>query len=273
MNRRSLDMILFYAFAVFFVVMIGFPFFWQVLNSLKPEGTIYSLTWFPDSLTLDNYVNAFVSRPLATYMFNSIVVAVSATLASLFIGSMAAYALARTPIRGKTTMLIVILSISLLPPIVMLSPLYSIIRAMGMLDTYWGLIIINTLFSLTTTIWFLTPYVTSIPKELEEAAEIDGAGPFLCFRRIAMPLIAPGVFTVGILAFIQIWNEYLFALVFNPVKVKLVTVGLKMYETDVGSPWGTIMAASTIIVIPLVVLVLVLQRRIIGGLTAGGLKE
>ncbi|MBU0927433.1 MAG: carbohydrate ABC transporter permease [Spirochaetes bacterium] len=273
MSRKTWDKALFYAFAAFFVATIGFPFFWQVLNSFKLEKDIFSLTWFPDAYTLANYRKAFQSRPLMEYMGNSIAVSVFATLASMALGSMAAYALARTRIRGTGLILIVVLSVSLLPPVVIVNPIYALIRGMGLLNTRTGLVIVNTLFTLTLTIWFLVPYMHSIPAELEEAAEIDGAGPWICYSRIIMPLVAPGVFTVGILAFIQVWNEYLFALVMNPVRVKLVTVGLKMYESDNYIPWGTIMAASTVIVVPLIAMVLALQKRIISGLTSGGLKE
>jgi len=273
MKKKTVDKALFYAFAVFFVTTIGFPFFWQVLNSFKLEKDIFALSWFSGEFTLSNYVKAFSARPLLEYMWNSILVAVFATVASLLLGSMAAYALARTPIKGKGLILIVVLSVSLLPPIVIVNPIYTMIRAMGLLNTHGGLVLVNTLFTLTVTIWFLTPYLHSIPTEIIEAAEIDGAGHWTCFSAIVMPLIAPGIFTVGILAFIQVWNEYLFALVMNPVRVKLVTVGLKMYESDNYIPWGTIMAAATIIVIPLISLVLVMQKRIIGGLMSGGLKE
>ncbi len=273
MRRRTAGMIGFYAFAAFFVATIGFPFFWQVLNSFKLEKDIFSLTWFPDAYTLDNYRKAFSARPLLEYLGNSVIVSILATLASMALGSMAAYALARTKVRGKGPVLITVLSVSLLPPIVIVNPIYSIVRGMGLLNSHLGLVIVNTLFALTLTIWFLVPYMQSIPAELEEAAEIDGAGPWTCFAGIVMPLAAPGVFTVGILAFIQVWNEYLFALVLNPIRVRLVTVGLKLYESDSYIPWGTIMAASTVIVIPLIALVLALQKRIVSGLTSGGLKE
>lgn len=273
MKRRTRQAIVFYAFAALFVASIGFPFFWQVLNSFKLDKDIFSLTWFPSEFTLANYRKAFAARPLLQYVASSFLVSTCATLASLLLGSMAAFALAKTPIKGKGAMLLVVLSVSLLPPVVIVNPIYSMVRAMGLLNTHLGLIMVNTLFCLTVTIWFLAPYIRSVPTEILEAAEIEGAGNWTCFMSVAMPLIAPGVFTVGILAFIQVWNEYLFALVMNPVRAKLVTVGLKMYESDNYIPWGTIMAASTVIVVPLVLLVLVLQKRIIGGLTEGGNKE
>lgn len=263
----------FYLFAVFFIVLIGFPFFWQLLNSFKYERDIFSLTWFPSAYTLENYYKAFTVRPLHEYLGNSFIIATVSTLFALVIGSLSSYAIGKTPIKGKTPILLVVLSISLLPPIVIINPIYTIIRSLGLLNSYTGLILVNILFTLTIVIWFLTPYLSSIPVEIEEAAEIDGASPAQCFMKIIIPLLGPGVFTVGILAFIQAWNEYLFALVLNPITIKTVTVGLKMYEADNYIPWGTIMAASVIIVVPLITLVLLLQKRIIGGLMTGGMKE
>jgi multiple sugar transport system permease protein len=263
----------FYIFAAFFVVIIGFPFFWQVLNSFKLERDIFSMLWFPSAYTMENYYKAFTTRPLLEYLGNSFIIATVATIFALMVGSLASYAIARTPIKGKTPLLLVVLSISLLPPIVIINPIYTIIRMLCLLNSYAGLILVNTLFTLTIVIWFLTPYLSSIPVEIEEAAEIDGASPSQTFSRIIIPLLGPGVFTVGILAFIQVWNEYLFALVLNPIRIKTVTVGLKMYEADNYIPWGTIMAASVVIVVPLISLVLMLQKRIIGGLMTGGMKE
>jgi len=267
------DRTVFYLFSLLFILVIGFPFFWQVINAFKLERDLFTLKWIPDPPTLLNFERAFTSQPLTEFLYNSFVIAIIATLVSLALGSMAAYALARTPIRGKTMMMLLVLSISLLPPIVIIRPIYKIVQTMGLLNSHGGLILVNTLFSLTTAIWFLTPYLKSIPSDLEDAAEIDGASPFLCFHKIILPLLGPGVFTVGILVFIQVWNEYLFALVMNPVKVKTVTVGLKLYESENYIPWGTIMAASVVIVVPLITMVLILQKKIIGGLMDGGLKE
>ena len=267
------DRSIFYIFSLFFILVIGFPFFWQVLNAFKLERDIFSLKWLPAPPTLLNFERAFQSQPLAGFLYNSVVIAIAATLISLALGSMAAYSLARTPIKGKTLLMLLVLSISLLPPIVIVRPIYKVIQTAGLLNSHAGLIITNTLFSLTTSIWFLTPYLRSIPSDLEDAAEIDGASPFVSFTKIILPLLGPGVFTVGILVFIQVWNEYLFALVLNPVRVKTVTVGLKLYESENYIPWGTIMAASVVIVVPLITIVLVLQKKIISGLMDGGLKE
>lgn len=273
MRKTKTDFVIFYLFAILFITTIGFPFFWQISNSFKLEREIYDIKWLPSIPTISNYVEAFIRQPLQKYLYNSFVIAGLATFASMILGSMTAYAIARTEIKGKKTVLLVVLSVSLLPPIVIISPIYNIIRTTHLLNTHAGLIIVNTLFCLTTSVWFLTPYFQSVPKSLEDAAEIDGASPFDCFIKIMIPIVTPGVFTVGILSFIGAWNEYLFALVLNPIKVKTVTVGLKMYESDNYIPWGPIMAASVVIVIPLIVIVIILQKKIIGGLMAGGLKE
>lgn len=273
MIERKLDRVVFYTFSTFFVLLIGFPFFWQLSNSFKMEREIFAIRWLPDTPTLANYAAAFTRQPLFAFLINSLIIAGCATLLALIFGSMTAYAVARTEIRGKKPLLLLILSISLLPPIVIISPIYNIMRSLHLLNSYWGLIIVNTLFCLTLSVWFLTPYFNTVPKELEDSASIDGASPFQCYTRIIMPIVAPGVFTVGILAFIQAWNEYLFALVMNPIRVKTVTVGLKLYEADNYIPWGPLMAASVVIIVPLITVVMLLQRRIIGGLMSGGLKE
>ncbi len=273
MIKRKRDYIVFYLFSLFFVVIIGFPFFWQISNSFKLEREIFDIRWLPSVPTLSNYVEAFTRQPLQNFLFNSFIIAGVATVAAMILGSMTAYAVARTEIRGKRVILLIILSVSLLPPIVIISPIYTIIRSIHLLNTHAGLIIVNTLFCLTTSVWFLTPYFNSVPRSLEDAAEIDGASPFACFIRIIIPIVIPGVFTVGILSFISAWNEYLFALVMNPIRVKTVTVGLKLYEADNYIPWGPLMAASVVIVVPLIAVVMILQKKIIGGLMAGGLKE
>lgn len=273
MVKRRSDMVVFYLFCVLFIVLIGFPFFWQVSNSFKMEKEIFALKFFPSVLYFQNYVEAFTKQPLHLNLVNSFVVSGGVTLLSMILGAMCAYALARTGVRGKPVILLVILSVSLLPPIVIVRPIYGIIREMGLLNSHMGLILVNTLFGLTLSVWFLTPYFQSIPMDIEESASIDGASPFLCFSKIMIPVVTPGIFTVGILVFIQAWNEYLFALILNPIRVKMVTVGLKLYEADNYIPWGTIMAASVVIVVPLISVVLILQKRIIGGLMEGGLKE
>lgn len=273
MLKRKTDFIIFYLFAIFFIVTIGFPFFWQISNSFKLEREIFDMKWLPSLATLSNYSEAFIRQPLERFLINSFIIAGCSTAAAMVLGSMTAYAIARTEIKGKKIILLTILSVSLLPPIVIISPIYNIIRSIHLLNTHAGLIIVNTLFCLTTSVWFLTPYFQSVPKSLEDAAEIDGASPFACFSKIMIPIVIPGVFTVGILSFIGAWNEYLFALVMNPVRVKTVTVGLKMYESDNYIPWGPLMAASVVIVLPLITVVIILQKKIIGGLMAGGLKE
>lgn len=273
MIKRKTDYVIFYLFSIFFITTIGFPFFWQISNSFKLEREIFDIRWIPSIPTLSNYIEAFMRQPLQSFLVNSLIIAGLATAAAMALGSMTAYAIARTEIKGKKIILLIILSVSLLPPIVIISPIYNIIRSVHLLNTHMGLIIVNTLFCLTTSVWFLTPYFQSVPKSLEDAAEIDGASPFTCFLKIMIPIVIPGVFTVGILSFIGAWNEYLFALVMNPIRVKTVTVGLKMYESDNYIPWGPLMAASVVIVVPLIFVVVILQKKIIGGLMSGGLKE
>jgi multiple sugar transport system permease protein len=273
MKRSSLNALVFYIFSAFFILIIGFPFYWQISNSLKIEKEIFEIRWFPSRLYFNNYRQAFIRQPLHEFLANSFIIAGGVTLTAMVLGSLTAYALARTDIKGKSLFMLMVLSISLLPPIVIVRPIYNTIRSLKLLNSHLGLIMVDTIFGLTLSVWFLTPYFKSVPYDIEESAFIDGAGPFTCFYKIMIPVVTPGIFTVGILVFIQAWNEYLFALVLNPVRARVVTVGLKLYEADNYIPWGTLMAASVIIVVPLIAVVLLLQKRIIGGLMEGALKE
>jgi len=187
---------------------------------------------------------------------------------------MASYSLSRTNIKGKKLFMLGLLTITLLPPITIINPIYRLLKAMGLLNTYWGLALANTTVLLPMTVWFLQGFFQKIPRSLEESAEIDGASVIQVFTKIIVPLVAPGIFTVSILTFIGAWNQYLFAQVLNPLKIRrTVTVGITLYQTDYTIPWGTMTAASIVITIPLIILVLLMQKRIVSGLMDGGIKE
>ncbi len=272
---KLLNQIGFYIFAVVFMITIAFPFLWQILNSLKALDELYCIPplWIPTKLTIQSYVEAFTREPFLLYIKNSAIIAIGTTIISLICGSLAAYSLARLKIKGKKLILMLILAVTLFPPIIILNPLFLIMRELHLLNTYWGLMLVNTTFGLPMAIWFLTGFFETIPSELEEAALIDGATLLQAFRKIILPLVAPGTFTVGILVFITAWNQYLFALVFNTrVERRTVTVGITMYQTQYHIPWGTIAAASVVITIPLIIMVLLLQKRIVSGLLTGGVK-
>lgn len=250
------------------------PLLWQFITSLKPDAEIVRIPpLLPQNTTVDHYVSIFKGHPFLRIILNSAVVAASTTLLSLIIGSLAAFGLARLNIRYKALILGFVLSVSMFPPIATVSPLYLIIRALGLRDTWWALIITYTTFSLPLAIWILTNFFREIPDEIYRAARVDGCSPFQAFYKIILPLSAPGVFATAVLVFIFSWNEFLFALTFTSTAAsRTIPVGIALFPGLHEVPWGDIAAASVVVTIPLIVLIFAFQRRIIEGLTAGAVK-
>jgi len=250
------------------------PFLWQGLTSLKPTGELSRLPpILPTAPTLDHYRGVFEGRPFARYLLNSAAVAGGTTLLALAVGSLAAFALARLPVPGRRLILGLFLSITMFPPIATVSPLYLGVRALGLRDTLFALIVVDTTFALPLAVWVLTGFFREIPEDLHRAARVDGCTPFQAFRRVHLPLAAPGLFATGILVFIAAWNELLFALTFTATdRSRTVPVALALFPGLHEVPWGEIAAASVIVTIPLVVLVLLFQRRIVSGLLSGAVK-
>ncbi|QDP41653.1 carbohydrate ABC transporter permease [Radiobacillus deserti] len=265
----------FYTFLVIFVFLVMFPFIWVFLTSIKPPGEIFSsFNWFTKNPGLDSYEAALTNRPLLRYMLNSFVVSSLTTVLALAFASFASYAITRLPIRGKGLILGIVLAASMFPQIAIISPMFNLITGLGLRNSYLGLVIPYITISLPLAIWILSTFFQKIPYELEESAKLDGASPFQTFRKIIFPLAAPGVFTTGILVFIAAWNEYLFALTINSSDMwRTVPVGISMYQSQYSIPWGDISAATVIVTIPIVIIVLLFQRRIVSGLTSGSVKE
>ncbi|MDI6600252.1 MAG: carbohydrate ABC transporter permease [Thermoanaerobacteraceae bacterium] len=257
------------------MLIILFPFIWQILTSIKSERELWSIPpiWIPKKINLDYYYSVFIKRPFLTYIKNSFIVASSTTVFSVLVASFASYALARLHFKGKNIILSLVLAVSMFPGIAIVSPLYIFMMNVHLLNTYIGLIIPYTTFTLPLAIWNLTTFFREIPFELEESARVDGATYMQTFMRIIFPLAAPGVFTTAILSFISAWNEFLFALVFNTKDMmRTVPVAIAMFPGEHELPWGDMAAASVVVTIPLIIIVLIFQRRIISGLTAGAIK-
>ena len=278
-NRSKLyGAIGFYAFVVGFVVFCLAPFVWTFLTSLKGPNTIYDfpIRYWPNPPTLVNYQLIFELDRFRWSLLNSVIVASSATGISLVIGSFCAYAVARLNFPFKNFLLALVLAISMFPGIAIIGPLFRQFNAWGLTNNYLALILPNVTFTLPICIWTLTTFFSELPGELEESARVDGCTRMQAFYKIIVPLAAPGVFTAAILLFIQAWNEFLFARTFMSQPNRLTaTVAIAQFEgADMASqyPWGQITAASIVITLPLVVLVLLFQRRIISGLTAGAVK-
>lgn len=278
-TRRGLIWrVLFYVFVAGFVFFCLAPFVWTLITSLKGPTTLYKLPleYFPNPAELVNYQQIFGIQRFTQSLVNSAIVAGSATLISLAIGAFCAYAIARLDFPGKNFLLALVLAVAMFPGIAIVGPLYRQFREWGLTNTYFSLILPSVTFTLPLCIWTLTAFFRDLPIELEEAARVDGCGRMGTFFRIVAPLAAPGVFTAAILIFISAWNEYLFARTFMSEESRLTaTVVIAQFEgADVagGYPWGQITAASIVVTIPLVLLVLLFQRRIISGLTAGAVK-
>ena len=279
-HRRSLLLknFGFYTFISVFVIFCLAPFIWTFLTAFKGTTTIYNvpIEYLPNPPDLSNYRDVFGLARFRWSLLNSAIVATSATLISLTIGSFCAYAVARLDFPGKNFLLAMVLAISMFPGIAIIGPLYRQFTAWGLTNNYLALILPNVTFTLPICIWTLTAFFSELPIELEESARVDGCTRMQTFYKIVAPLAAPGVFTAAILLFIQAWNEYLFARTFMSQPNRLTaTVAIAQFEgADAAAqyPWGQITAASIVITLPLVVLVLLFQRRIISGLTAGAVK-
>lgn len=217
----------------------------------------------------------FREQPFGTNILNSILVATSTVLLSLALGLTAAHALGRVAFRGRTLLLVGVLGVSMFPQVAVLSGLFELVRWLGLYNSLPALTFSYLIFTLPFTVWVLTTFVRALPVELEEAAMIDGASSWTVLTRVFLPLLAPAMVTTGLLAFIAAWNEFLFALTFtltNETRTVPVAIALISGASAFEMPWGRIMAASVTVTAPLIVLVLVFQRRIVAGLTAGAVK-
>ncbi|MCB0065004.1 MAG: carbohydrate ABC transporter permease, partial [Caldilineaceae bacterium] len=225
--------------------------------------------------TISSYVTVFQAPGFRRALLNSAIVAGTTVLLSLAIGAFGAYALGRLHFRGKTIVMYTILSMTMFPAIAILGSLFTMVRTLGIYNTPYALILTYMTFSLPFTVWVLSNFFKSLPLELEQAAYVDGATTFQTFYLILLPLTAPGLVTTGLLAFIGAWNEFLYALTFtidDSARTVPVAIALFAGEQQFEIPWGDIMAAAVVVTIPLVVLVLVFQQRLVEGLTAGAVK-
>lgn len=273
---KMIKRVMFYGFVVLFVGIIVLPFFWQFMTSVKPLSEISAMParWIPSSVHLQFYRNVFQKHPFARYLLNSFIVAMVTTLLSILIGASAAYALARLRFKGKKFMLMSILSVSMFPTIATLSPIYLLLKQFKLLNTYAGLIIPYITFALPLSIWLLTNFFSQLPKGFEEAAALDGCSRGRIFFTIMLPLIKPATFSVALIVFINAWNEYIYALTFmTDDLMRTVPVGIALFPSNYELPWGDMAAGSIVVTVPLIILVLIFQKKIIAGLTTGGVKE
>lgn len=269
---RSLGFACLVALIVFYS---AFPFYWAVVTSLKSGSALFVAELFPAKPSFSNYIDVFRDQSFGRNILNSVLTASLTVLLSLASAIPASYALARTRFRGRRALLLAFLAISMFPQVAVLSGTFELIRALGLYNTWEGLSLAYVSFTLPFTVWVLTSFMREIPKAIEEAAIMDGAGVITRIFSIYLPLLAPAVATTAMLGFIAAWNEFLFALTLTlsdrartvPVAISQMS-GASQHEL----PWGNIMAASVTVTLPLILLVLVLQRKIVSGLTAGSVK-
>jgi trehalose/maltose transport system permease protein len=270
---------LFYILLAVIFAYIVFPFYWALRSSVTPPGELFltPVHYWPVQPTLDNYIQVLTDGQFLYGLQNSAIVAISVTILSLLVGTVGAYALGRFRFPGRLPVMYLILSMTMFPSIAILGSLFDMVRRFGLYNNLLSLVITYLVFTLPFTVWVLTSFFQALPKELEEAAYVDGASPFQTLYKVMLPLVAPGMVTTGLLAFIAAWNEFLFAVSFlqTPEK-RTVPLAIFLFATSSGGgyeiPWGAIMAGTVIVTIPLIVLVLIFQNRIISGLTAGAVK-
>ena len=258
------------------IVVNGFfPALWILFTSLKSDVELVRkpITWWPHTPTLANYVQAFTDQPLLQFMKNSLIVSVGAPVLSLLVSAFAAYAIARLNLRHRQLILTCIVASSMFPLVTLLVPIFETMRALGWLNTYIALILPYVVLNLPVCTLVLVGFFQSIPKDLENAAMIDGCTRMGALWRVVVPLAAPGVFTAGILAFVNSWDEFLLALSLNSnPAVRTLPVGITLYQGEFTFPWPIISAALIVAIVPIAVLIAIFQERVVGGLTQGGLK-
>jgi multiple sugar transport system permease protein len=264
-----------YAFLVTLLLLVLFPFYWMLITSFKTEDQMRSLVsmFWPSPFVLENYGQLLRKTEFVSWYGNSVVVAVSSTFVATAIGTIGAYALARLRFLGRGFMASATLITYLVPPSILFIPLYAQIKNMGLANSLAGLIAAYPSFTVPFVTWLLMGYFESIPEELEEAAMIDGATRFGAFYRVVLPLAAPGVLAAALYAFTQAWNEFLYALVFiTDAKLRTLPVGLASFITGDVYGWGFLMSGAVLTTLPVIAAYIYLQKYMVEGLTAGGVK-
>ncbi len=267
----------FWLLIAFIVVYTLFPFYWAIVSSLTPTNDLFvtPVRFWPQSVTLDHYRTVFTDGGFMRALLNSAIVSFSVVVLALLLGTLGAYALGRLHFRGRTVVLYLILSMTMFPAIAILGSLFQMMQNFGAYNTLWGLVIVYLTFTLPFTVWVLTNFFRAMPAELEQAALVDGATPMRALWDILMPLAIPGMVTTALLAFIAAWSEYLYARTFtltNSSKTVQVAIADFTGNRQFELPFAVRMAAAVVVTVPLLVGVLLVQKRIIAGLTAGAVK-
>ncbi|MET0863560.1 MAG: carbohydrate ABC transporter permease [Nakamurella sp.] len=274
-TRRSITKTLWNLLGLAVAAVMVFPVYWMISSSFKTGVNLRRVVpqWFPDPFTLDSYSRALDQPRFLTSLGNSLVIVTATALIALAIGFLAAVALARMNFSGRTALIILVIAVQMVPIEGLIIPMYLMLNQAGLTDSAIGLTLAYLAFVLPFTVWMLRGFIAAVPADLEEAAMVDGCTRGQAFRKIILPLAAPGLVATAVFAVIQAWNEYLFAYVLLRQNTKqTITVWLDTFITTKGVDWGALMAASTLVALPIVILFAIIQRRVAAGLTAGAVK-
>lgn len=275
-GNRSLKILTILLIVAFLFAMI-FPFLWVFITSFKTTGEIYSPTGafniIPDNPTMKNYVSVLFEKGILNAVKNSFIVSSVTTIYIIFVATLCAYAISRFHFRGKNVLLGLILAVSMFPQMIVTGPVYNLFNELGLTNSF-AIVLPYSVITLPTAVWILVTHFNQIPLAIEESAKMDGASPFQILYRIVFPLAAPGVFTTAIIVFIAAWNEFLLTITLNADQAyHTVPVAISFLRTQFEILWGEVTAATTIVTIPTLIIVLLFQKQIVSGLTSGGVKE
>lgn len=275
MSRRVAQRTFFDSVAVLILAVMLFPIYWMVSTALKPGKEILSLTpvWFPSHVTFDNFRDAMSQPFFWNDVVNSLTVVLSVVAISIALAFLAAVSVARFGFRGRTAFIVMVIAVQMVPLNALVIPVYLLLDKVGQVDSLIGVIAYYLAIVLPFMVWTLRGFVANVPVDLEEAAMVDGATRVGAFLRIVFPLVAPGLVATAIFGFIQAWNEYIIAYVLLSSNSKqTLTIWLASFTTQHGTDWGGLMAGATLTALPVVVFFLIVQRHVVGGLTAGAVK-
>lgn len=274
--KRYTGQTIFYLAVAFFIIFALFPYIWTALTSLKPENELFTkgVHYLPKEVVFENYVNLFKRLRFQKYFGNSLIVAVVTTAFALTISSLAGYAFSRFRFNLRSTLMIIFVLTNMFPKILLIIPLFMIFRKLAFLDSYHGLVLAHCTFTIPFATWMLTGFFDSIPRELEEAAVVDGASKIIAFIKVTLPLAAPSLAATAVYIFIHSWNDYLYAVMFTSSEsVRTLPIALKMFIGKYEVDWGALTAGGIVTSVPLVVFFMLVQRYLIAGLTAGAVKQ
>ncbi len=256
------------------LLFLLFPFYWTFVTSIKPEQELYGsvVTYWPRSLTFESYRKLFMDFNFLQPMYNSFIVATTTTILSLVVSILAAYSFSRYRFKGKKAFMILFLTNNMFPTVLLLIPLYAIMRSIGILYTPMALVLAYTTFTIPFSVWLLNGYLNDLPLSLEEAAMIDGAGRATAFLKIILPIVIPCLIATGVYIFMTSWNEYTFAVMFTNENNRTIPVALKNLIGQLGVQWDLLTAGGIITIIPVCIMFFFAQKRLVEGLTAGAVK-